>query len=65
MSILAAIELTGDRQSVAIEKKRIALDQSGIPLVVLEYDEMPDVTGLRRSLAPHIAARRRIEPAQD
>ena len=59
MSILAAIEFAVDAQSIATEKKRIALDQSGLPLVVLGYGELPDVSGLRKSLAPHLAARRR------
>ena len=65
MSILAAIELTADSQSVITQKKRIALDQSGIPLVVLEQHEMPEIIGLRKTLALHVAARRRFEPAKD
>jgi hypothetical protein len=65
-SIVLAIELNGPKheeaeQKAGDEKKRIALEEAGIPLVVLYPDQLPDVAGIRKLLAPHMVDRKKYE----
>lgn len=65
-SIVLAIELNGpthetERQKASDEKKQLALEQAGIPLLILTPDELPDVATLRKVIAPHIVERKRYE----
>lgn len=69
-SILLAIELNGPtheeaEQKAGDEKKRIALQEAGIPLVVLYPSDLPDVAGMRRILAPHIIERKKYEAVRN
>lgn len=69
-SIVAAIELNGRHHENAVQiakdkVKRNALEQAGIPLIVIEARNIPDVTNLRKLLAPHIVARRNYESERD
>lgn len=65
-SIVAAIELNGptherEKQKVSDEKKRAALEEAGIPLMVYTPDELPDVQTIRRTMAPLIVDRHSYE----
>lgn len=65
-SILLAIELNGptherEDQRNRDEKKRIALEEAGIPLAIFTPNEIPNVAELRKILAPHIVERRANE----
>lgn len=69
-SIVAAIELNGpmhekEKQKVSDAKKQAALEEAGIPLIVIKPDEVPEVTELRKLLAPHIVERRKYEAERD
>lgn len=69
-SILLAIELNGptherEAQKVRDEKKRIALEEAGIPLIVFDPNGIPDVQELRKTLAPFIVERRKNEAERD
>lgn len=69
-SIVVAIELNGpthDRpeQRKSDEKKRSALEEAGIPLIVFYPDNIPDVATIRKELAPHIVSRRYYEDERD
>lgn len=62
-SILLAIELNGptherEDQRKRDEKKQAALEEAGIPLAIFTPNAIPDVTELRKILAPHIVERR-------
>lgn len=65
-SIVVAIELNGptherEKQKASDEKKRAALEEAGIPLLVFYPDALPSVPELREAIAPFIAKRRRYE----
>lgn len=65
-SIMLAIELNGPMhdkpsQKLGDEKKRIALEEAGIPLIVIKPDGIPVVSDLRKMLAEHIVARTKHE----
>lgn len=65
-SIVAAIELNGPTHEKEVqkkrdEKKRAALEEAGIPLMVYYPDELPDVAEIRRGMAPLIVERREYE----
>lgn len=65
-SIILAIELNGpthdtERQKASDDKKQSALEQAGIPLLILTPDKIPDVASLRKAIAPHIVERKRYE----
>lgn len=69
-SIVLAIELNGryherEKQKASDEKKRAALEDAGIPLLVLKPSEVPDVAGLRKLIAPHIVGRKKYEAERD
>ena len=61
-SIVAAIELNGPkheapRQAESDAKKRAALEEAGIPLMIYTPDNLPDVQTIRQTLAPLIVER--------
>lgn len=61
-SILVAIEYNGPtherkEQRISDETKATALDEAGIPLIVIQ-GEIPDAQTLRRLIAPHMVERR-------
>lgn len=65
-SIIAAIELDGpdhkkSRQKASDNKKDMALNQAGIPLIRIKTDSIPDVASLRQLIAPHIVARNQAQ----
>jgi hypothetical protein len=65
-SIVIAIELNGpmhekEKQRISDEKKRAALEEAGIPLLILYPDALPDVRTLRDAIAKQIAKRRQYE----
>ena len=61
--VMVAIEMENDQDFVG--NKKNALDRANIPLVVLNGVDLPDVAGLRKLLAPHLAEwRRRSEKAE-
>lgn len=65
-SIVLAIELNGptherEAQKARDEKKRIALEEAGIPLIVLDPACIPEVIELRRKIAPMILERKQAE----
>lgn len=67
-SIVLAIELNGptherDEQKARDEKKRIALEEAGIPLLVLDPAAIPEGAELRRQIA-HLVAERRGNEAR-
>lgn len=69
-SIVLAIELNGryherEKQKASDEKKRLALEEAGIPLIVLKPNAIPDVAGLRKLIAPHMVDRKRYETERD
>lgn len=68
-SIVAAIELNGpthdeEKQKISDAKKRQALEEAGIPLMVYTPDNLPDVATIRRTMAPLIVERRSYEEAK-
>ena len=69
-SIVAALEFNGpthmgEKQKLSDEKKRAALEEAGIPLLVITEVPLPNVTTLRRMLAPHIIERKKYETERD
>lgn len=65
-SIMLAIELNGpthmsEKQKASDAKKRQALEEAGIPLIIITPDAIPDVIELRKILAPHILERKKFE----
>jgi hypothetical protein len=65
-SIVAAIELNGPRhgeadQKISDEKKKAALEEAGIPLLVFTPNPLPDVKTIRDALAPMMVERRKYE----
>ncbi len=69
-SIVAAIELNGpthetEKQKRADETKRRTLEDAGIPLAVFFPNDLPDVTTIRRTIAPYIVERRQYEEERD
>lgn len=70
-SIVLAIELNGPTHERAAqrerdEKKRAALEEAGIPLIVFTPDDIPaDVQELRRTLAPYVVERKNNEAARN
>lgn len=65
-SIVVAIELNGPTHEKEVqkkrdEKKRMALEEAGIPLMVYYPDELPEVAEIRRTIAPLIVERREYE----
>lgn len=65
-SIVAAIELNGPTherpaQQVSDVKKRAALEEAGIPLMIYTPDQLPDVDTIRRTIAPLIVERLKYE----
>lgn len=69
-SIMLAIELNGPMhekasQKIGDEKKRIALEEAGIPLIIIKPNAIPDVISLRKILAQHIVARTKHEATKN
>lgn len=69
-SIVVAIELNGptheqEKQRISDEKKRAALEEAGIPLLVFYPDNLPDVATLRAAIAPFIIQRKQYEAERD
>lgn len=69
-SIMLAIEMNGPMhdkpsQKLGDEKKRIALEEAGIPLIVIKPDGIPVVSDLRKMLAEHIVARTKHEATKN
>lgn len=65
-SIILAIELNGpthdaEAQKIGDEKKRAALEEAGIPLVIFKPDEMPESEQLTKILAPYVVDRHKSE----
>lgn len=65
-SIVLAVELNGpdhekDEQKISDEKKRAALTNAGVPLVVIEYDKIPAQKELGRLLALNVVDRKKNE----
>jgi len=65
-SIVLAIELNGptherEDQRTRDEKKRAALEEAGIPLLVLVPDAIPETDELRKIIASHVVSRRTYE----
>lgn len=66
MSIVVAIELNGpkhetEKQKARDETKQAALEEAGIPLLILKPDAMPDAKTLGRMIAPLVMERKRYE----
>ena len=69
-SIVLAIELNGPthekkRQRIRDEKKKRALEDAGIPLVIFDPASIPTVAAIRREIAPHIVERKHREVERD
>ncbi len=69
-SIVLAVESNGPhhdtaKQKAGDERKRTALEQAGIPLIVFKPGEVPDLKELRRILATDIVERKRYETERD
>ncbi len=69
-SIVVAIELNGptheqEKQRISDEKKRAALEEAGIPLLVFYPNDLPDVATLRAAIAPFIVQRKQYEAERD
>jgi very-short-patch-repair endonuclease len=65
-SIVAAIELNGPKheepeQIESDKKKRAALKEAGIPLMIYTPDALPDIATIRKTMAPLIVDRRKYE----
>ena len=65
-SIVAAVELNGPthekpEQAESDTKKRAALEEAGIPLMIYTPDALPDVATIRKTMAPLIVDRRKYE----
>lgn len=69
-SIVLAIELNGPthnyrKQLASDEKKRAALEEAGIPLIVIPANKIPDVMELKNLIAPHIVERKMVRADRD
>ncbi|MDD5300362.1 MAG: DUF2726 domain-containing protein [Gallionella sp.] len=69
-SIMLAIELNGPMhdkasQKIGDKKKKDALEEAGIPLIIIKPDAIPDVGSLRKILAEHIVARTKHEATKN
>lgn len=70
-SIVLAVEFNGPTHEKAAqkgrdEKKKAALEEAGIPLIVFTPENLPaDVQALRRVLAPYVVERKNNEAARN
>jgi hypothetical protein len=69
-SIVVAIELNGPthntaKQQASDEKKKLALEEAGIPLVIWKPESIPSVEDMRKILAPLIVERKKTEAERD
>lgn len=68
-SIVLAVELNGpmhekDEQKISDETKRAALTEAGIPLYVIEANDIPNQKDLGRQLAKRVVDRKKNEEAK-